>query len=217
MNLRTSHRLLKKSLIVVTMSFQISLLKGTMIHQLLQEANNGFFAHRSMRLDFLKNCPQVIPILAQWLFEEWHTYDASVTQEKLINSFKTRLNYDKVPMTFVAFKGETPIGVISLRTQTDPEFSDYPATSVWMGSLFVVSEERNQGVGKELVKFAATIAKYLGHDELYFYTSAPTRVDWYLKQHAQILDKRTFHNHLVIVMRIPLKDLYELQCLNPCN
>jgi len=133
-----------------------------MIRHAIQRENEDFFFPRSMQLDWLKNHPQVIPILVQWIYEEWHPYDSSLTKEKLTRSFQTRINIDTIPITFVILKDDLPIGIISLKKETDPEFADFPENSIWMGSLQVVPEERNQGIGQELLKFSQTIAKQFG-------------------------------------------------------
>lgn len=175
------------------------------IQQALQRENEDFFFSHSMKLDLLKNCPQVIPILAKWLYEEWHPYDVSLTQEKLIHSFKTRLNTDAIPITFVVLKDDQPIGIISLKKNTAPEFADFPERSIWMGSLQVIPEERNQGVGQELLKFSQIIARQFGYEKLYFYTSNPINVKWYLKRGAQVIEERPFRNHTITIMKISLK------------
>jgi hypothetical protein len=60
---------------------------------MIRETLQTFFAP-GYRVEFLKNCEGVIPALAQWMFEEWRAYDASLTKERLITSFKNRLNDD---------------------------------------------------------------------------------------------------------------------------
>lgn len=176
-----------------------------MIKQALQKENEDFFFPHSMRLDLLKNCPHVIPTLAQWLYDEWHSYDTTLTKEKLILSFKMHLNKDTIPITFVVFKKRSPIGVVSLKKETAPEFADFPEDSIWMDVLQVIVEERNQGIGQELLKFSQTIASQFGYETLYFYTSNKANVKWYLKRGAQVIEERPFRNHKITIMKIPLK------------
>lgn len=180
--------------------------RSFMIQQAIQMKNEDFFFPRSMQLDLLKNCPQIIPNLAQWIYEEWHPYDTSLTKEKLIYSFQTRLNASAIPITFVVLKDDLPIGVISLKRETAPEFADFPENSVWMGSLQVIPEERTQGVGQELLKFSQTVARLFGYEKLYFYTSNPANVKWYLKRGAQVIEKRPFRRHTITIMAIPFKN-----------
>lgn len=157
---------------------------------------------RSSKLDLLKNYPQFIPTLAQWLYEEWHPYDASLTKEDLIQALKHRLNDAALPMTFVVLKESLPMGTVTLKKEKAPEFSDFPQDSVWMGSLQVVPEERSRGIGQELFKFSQTIAKQLGYEKLYFFTSNPKNVRWYLERGAQVIEERPFRQHRTTLMEV---------------
>lgn len=188
-------------------SASVAIKNASMIQQALQRENEYFFFPLSMQLDLLKNCPHVIPILAQWLYEEWNPYDASLTKEKLIHSFQMRLNHDAIPISFVVLKGGLAVGTISLKKQTAPEFIDFP-NSIWMGGLQVIPEERNLGIGQELLKFSQTIASIFGYDKLHFYTSNSANVDWYLRNGARVIDERLFRHHKIIIMETSLKKKY---------
>jgi len=177
------------------------------ISRLLKQANDSFFSSYARELDLLKNQPQTIPILAQWLYDEWHAYDVSLTKQKLIDSLNKRQNSDKIPITFIILKNSEPVGMITLKEQSDPEFSDFPRGALWMGSLYVVPEDRNKGFGKELLKFATVVAACLGHKEVFFYTSNSTNVPWYLKRGASIIEERSFRNHTVTIMKLLTKKI----------
>lgn len=172
--------------------------------QALQKANQTFFSFRSMQLDLLKNRPEAIPTLAKWLYEEWKPYDASLTIQKLIHSFHERLNSEGLPIAFVVVAKDKPVACISLKKLSDPEFSDFPKDSIWIGSLYVSVENRNQGIGQELMKFAATVAKNLGCESLYFYTSNPLNIAWYVKGGAHVIDTRPFRGHHITIMQSSL-------------
>ncbi|MBS0586200.1 MAG: GNAT family N-acetyltransferase [Verrucomicrobia bacterium] len=176
------------------------------VSETIRIENENFFFPRSMELSLLKNCPEVIPVLAEWLYNEWHSYDTSLTKEKLVSAFQSRLNADVIPITFVVLKNSLPIGLISLKQEKDPEFRDFPKDSIWMGSLQVAPEERMQGIGEELLKFSQSVAKQFGCETLYFYTSNPTNVKWYCNRGAQIIEKRPFRDHEITVMQISLND-----------
>ncbi len=165
-------------------------------------ANQDYFSARRMQIDTLKNHPEQIPILAKWLYDEWHPYDADLTEEKLIASFSSRLHNDQIPMTFVVLKNNRLVGSISLKTRPRPDFSDLPEDSLWLGSLQVIPEERNQGLGQKLVEFSLSVAKQFGYDKVYLYTSNPHNVPWYVKRGAKILEERPFHGHQITLMSI---------------
>ncbi len=175
-----------------------------LIWQKLEQEDKDFFSSRSMRIDLLKNCPQVIPVLVQWVYEEWHSYDSSLTKEKLTQSFHKRLNDDKIPLTFIVLKEDKPIGMISLKERPH-DFLDFPEDSLWMGSLHVNLEERNQGLGRELLRFASTVAGSFGYEKMHFYTSNFDNVRWYLNNGAYIVQKRFFRGHPITIMKISVK------------
>ncbi len=177
-----------------------------MLEKMIQQFNERFFFPRALKLDFLKNAPEVIPHLAKWTYDEWTPYGSELTMEKLIQSLNKRLNVDQIPMTFVVLnKSLLPVGAISLKRRKEPEFLDFPAESLWLGGLHVSPEARNQGIGNELLQFAQDAIKVMGYETLYFYTSNPERVDWYVKRGAEVMEKRPFQNHEATVMRILLK------------
>lgn len=180
------------------------------IDQALQKANQTFFSLRSMQLDLLKDRPEAVPTLAKWLYDEWRPYDASLTIEKLIHSFHERLRSAGIPITFVVAANDKPVGCVSLKKLSDPEFSDFPKDSVWLGSLYVIVEKRNQGIGQELMKFAATVARNLGYERLYFYTSNPKNVAWYVQGGAQVIETRPFRGHQITLMSKATRSVHVL-------
>lgn len=161
-------------------------------------------SNAEVHVELLKDCPQVIPTLAQWMYDDWHLYDAALTLEKMIASFESRLNNDAPPMTFVAFRSNRPIGVISLKYELSSEFSDLPKDNLWMGSLHVIPEERNQGYGALLLRCCAMAARQFGREELLFYTSNPANIAWYVKRGARILEERPFRGHRITLFSLPL-------------
>jgi len=170
------------------------------VQQTLQEVNGTTFAERSLHLEVLKNCPETIPVLAEWIYEDWHPYDSSLTKEKMVNGFRHRLNGDKLPLTFVALEGSRPVGVISLKNQAGSELSDLDDGSAWGGGFHIIPEKRNQGLGEEMAKFLITLARELGYQKLRFYTSDPKSAKWYIHRGAQVLETRAFRGHVITIM-----------------
>ncbi|MBI3259888.1 MAG: GNAT family N-acetyltransferase [Ignavibacteriae bacterium] len=184
----------------------ISSEKRLMIQLSVQAINESFFSFRGMQLSLLQDCPQAIPTLVQWIYDDWHTHDATLTKEKLYGSFMKRLSSSEdLPITLVILKEKVPVGTIALKQERASEFADFPETALWIGSLHVVLEERDKGVGTELLKFVSSIAKKLGQDKLYVYTTEPRNVPWYCKRGVKVLEKRPFRGQTATVMCIPLR------------
>lgn len=186
-------------------SSQENLSENTLIiRQVLQEFNNTVFSPRSLHITLLKGCPEMIPILAEWEYQEWHRYSASLTIEKLVAGFNQRLNDDRLPLTFVVLKGTTPVGVISLENHFEPELSDLADGNPWGDSFIVTPEERNKGLGEELAKMAVIVAKQLGYRTIHFYTSNSKNVRWYVERGAEVIETRPYRGHVITVMKFSL-------------
>ena len=61
--------------------------------------------------------PEAIPVLAQWLYEEWGYYHERDSVERRIAELSGRLVEDRVPLTFVALASAEP-GTEVLNTTT---------------------------------------------------------------------------------------------------
>jgi len=176
-----------------------------LIREAVQEVNEKIYSQRQMRLELLKDCPEMIPVLAEWEYQDWHRYDMTLTREKLVNAFNYCLNDDRLPLAFVIFKDSIPIGVISLDAQAEPEMADLEDGNPWGGSFHVIPSERNRGLGEEMAKTLVGIAKRLGHDKIHFFTSNRQVVKWYADRGAKIVDTRPFRGHTITTFEYELR------------
>lgn len=184
-------------------------MSASTIRNVLQEVNGAIFSPRGIALKLLKDCPEAIPTLIQWIFDEWHPYDATLTKTRLHDSYNKRLNNDRIPFVLVALRNTEPIGTISLKESGEPEFVEYANASPWMGSLHVAPSARNQGLGQALLSVVKIMAERLGYEELFFYTSNSANVEWYSRRGAQVLERRPFRNHSITMMKIAASLAYK--------
>lgn len=180
--------------------------KSVIIHEVLEEANKNIFFPEFVRFEVLNDNPSLIPVLAQWQYNDWHSYDVSLTLEKLIDGFEKQSIENSSSFTVVALKEDRPIGSISLDHEGEVEFADLWGKGPWLGSFHVIPEERNKRLGQELGKIALTIAMRLGYTQVNFFTSDFSNVAKYLKKGAQIVETRPFHGHTITIMKIVLTE-----------
>ena len=173
--------------------------EASIIQKTIQTSNLAIFSSMGLRIELLKSCPHTIPILAEWTYKEWHSYDASLTKGKLIDRLNNRLHDDKIPFTVVVFRGDVPVGTVSLKKQYAPEFLCLAADSSWLGSLEVVPGERGKGLGEELLKLAKKLAKNLGYKSIFLYMSNLSNLDWYYKREAVFVESQIFRNHNIVI------------------
>lgn len=180
---------------------------SVIIREVIEEVNKNIFFPELIRFEVLNDNPSLIPLLAQWQYNDWHSYDVSLTLEKLINGFKNQSIENGPSFTIVALKEGKPIGSISLDQEGEVEFADLWGKGPWLGSFHVIPEERNKGLGQELGKIVLTIAMRLGYTQVNFFTSNFSNVDKYLKKGAQIVETRPFRGHIITIMKITLSEV----------
>lgn len=176
----------------------------SIIQETLHGGNENVFAPMGLHIALLKDCMHTIPTLVDWIYAEWCSYDSSLTKEKLLNGFKKRLNDDRIPFSIVALKNNLPIGIISLKFNDDQEFADLSHAHPWLGSFQIIAEERNKGLGKELLQILKGIAFKLGYTTLFLYTSNPANINWYKKRGAAVIETRPFRDGMATIMQISL-------------
>jgi GNAT superfamily N-acetyltransferase len=118
-------------------------------------------------VEYLADHPQAVPILAQWLFEEWGHRSPDGSVDGITHNLQDRLQRDRLPLALVALGDHEPIGTVSLKLL---EFEIRPQYEHWLGSLYVLETNRRRGVGSLLVEATADAARRLVIEELYLYT-----------------------------------------------
>lgn len=202
--MRFHHFLIAIGMIIFSTHALEPSLQRSAVQRGVQEVNERMFSMRGLHLELLKNCPNTIPLLADWEYEDWHGYDSSLTKERLIDGFYHCLNDSELPLVFVILRDSMPVGVISLNDEPEPELSDLADGNPWGGSFHIIPDERNQGLGEAMAKTLILIAKELGYEKIHFYTSNSQVVHWYIKRGAKIIDTRAYRGHIITVMEYVL-------------
>ena len=60
---------------------------------------------------YLADCPETIPTLARWFYEEWGHLVPERTLKRNEEQLRQRLNRNKIPLALVAFSGKQPFGL----------------------------------------------------------------------------------------------------------
>lgn len=139
-----------------------------------------------MHIDFVGNWPDLIPELAGLLYKEWADLylAAGISEEQLRGVFIERTATDRLPITLVVVKDGELIGAGSLKL-SEPGTKE--GVSPWIGGLYVKSQYRGLGIGREIVLALESKAKELGVEALYL--SADTAVDFYAKIGWSLLER----------------------------
>lgn len=154
-----------------------------------------------IQIDLLKNHPSCIPMLARIWYEvlgQVWVPDVSVTQVE--QNFQRHLNSDTLPLTFVAFADQKPVGMCSLRGNDGIR----PDLKPWLGSLVVDPEYQGKGIAKMLINSTRQKAVKMGFETLYLFAFDVTIPDYYQSLGWQKTGMDECRSHPVTVMKIDL-------------
>ena len=129
-------------------------------------------------IDYLKNHPSSISVLARYSYQEWKTvYDRrGLNFDDAVRSYSQRTNVDALPLALVAIDRETIIGTGSLKLQDLDARPDY---TPWLGGVFVAPTHRRRGIAAMLIDRLIQEARRLRITQLYLWT--PSAVGLYAK------------------------------------
>jgi predicted N-acetyltransferase YhbS len=122
-----------------------------------------------IKVAFLADYSEVVPILAHWFRAQWPDYYAKRTPATIAQGFQTNANRHALPVRLVAFVDEELAGTIVLRERAIKTLPDYTPA---LGGLLVAQPYRRRGVGSELIRAGTNVARAQGYKTLYATTSA---------------------------------------------
>ena len=139
-----------------------------------------------MEITYLADHKEVIPVLAQWFYQEWGYLYPDRTLGVVERLIGERANINKIPLTLVAFEGEELLGTVCLKVH---DMDTHPELTPWLAGLYVSKPRRRQGIGAELVSAIEKKAHELGVGNLYLYTPKSegfySRLGWHVNERTE--------------------------------
>lgn len=154
----------------------------------------------SIKIDLLKNHPNSIPAIASI----WHEVLGKIWMpeigiEEIESWYYEELN-EELPLAYIAFKDQTPVGTCSLQLNDGIRTDLKP----WLGDLVVDPKYQKRGIGKMLLDAAIKKAKQLGFKKLYLFTFDPAVSEYYQHVGWKKIGMDEFKSRSVTVMEIEL-------------
>jgi len=146
-------------------------------------------------ITYLADCPDTIPQLAAWQQAQFGFLSPTQTEAARGDRFRTHLQRQTIPTTFVAMADGAPIGSASLVVN---DMSVLPDLTPWLAGVYVAPEHRRSGVGAALVRRVMVEAAALGVDRLYLYTH--DRMRFYRGLGWETIAPRFYRGYLMTVM-----------------
>lgn len=116
------------------------------------------------------------PVLAYWSFQNWYL-NRNVPFQLVMHEYKRRSMPDSLPCSFIAFWGEFPVGMVSVKETDMLRRQDL---SPWLSALYVSPEYRNRGIGAGLISAVLDFCSYKGFRRVFLFIDS---------RHIKTLDK----------------------------
>jgi GNAT superfamily N-acetyltransferase len=153
-----------------------------------------------MRIDYLADHPEFIPVLAQWQHEEWAYLRPGDTVEARTERLRAACGRGGIPIVLVAFSESTLIGSAMLIAHDMDNRMDL---TPWLAGVFVAPDYRRRGIGSALVKRVVECATQLGVRRLYLYT--PSAEQMYSRLGWSAIERTYYHGANVVLMSYDLR------------
>lgn len=119
-----------------------------------------------VRIVNLKDYPQFIETVATWVFNEFTNPNSDKDLDFIIKHFKD-MNYETIPLSFIALEDEECAGVISI---FENDLSTRPELTPWLAGLYVDETFRGHGIAKMLIGEVTKKCKEMNYKKVYLRT-----------------------------------------------
>ncbi len=123
-----------------------------------------------MRFTLLADCPEAIPQIASWYFDEWGHLRKDSDLRGIEKKLRCSLNHDDLPLVTLAVENEEIVGVAELKFH---EMDMFPEREHWLGGVYVPVKNRGRGIASQLIQHALQLARTLGVSTLFLQTEKP--------------------------------------------
>jgi GNAT superfamily N-acetyltransferase len=124
-------------------------------------------AQPNIRIDYLADHADAIPMLAQWHHEYWHRVTPHLSVEERIEGFRVRVARRQTPCGFVAVLDGAVVGMASLVAHDMETRSEL---TPWLATVLVAPSYRGRGIGSALSERVVEEARAIGFAKLYLVT-----------------------------------------------
>lgn len=148
-----------------------------------------------MRIEYLTDHPEALPILAKWQHAEWGHLRPGDTLEKRTVRLRGFSNGNQIPMTVVALDENEVLGSASL---IEHDMETRMDLTPWLAGVFVGEQYRRRGIGAELVRRIMAEAKRLKVPLLYLYTVHSEK--FYAALGWKLMERTSYRHQDIVIM-----------------
>ena len=155
-----------------------------------------------MKIEYLADNIALVAIIAHWHQEEWGSFNPGDSIEKRVFNLQSHLAKKQIPTTFVSLSGGNLLGFASLIAHDMDTRMDL---SPWLSSIYVLPENRGQGIGTALVQRVIEEARELNVETLYLFTS--DRKGFFASLGWSVVEHTEYREQKVVIMATHIMDI----------
>jgi predicted N-acetyltransferase YhbS len=145
----------------------------------------------SVRIEALSARIDLIPLLAQWHFQQWRELTGASTESDYEALLSRNASPQCLPLTLIAVRRDRLLGSVNI---VNCDMDIRSELTPWLAQLYVDPQERGRGVGSTLVHAAVERSGELGFRRLYLYTSGTLpsfyeRIGWTRREIVRYQEK----------------------------
>ena len=148
-----------------------------------------------MRIEYLADFPELVPVLAKWHHNQWSYLNPGRSLASRVEELQKYHGRRQIPATVVAMSGDLPVGSASLIAH---DMDTHMELSPWLASVFVLPAHRRKGIASALVRRIEREAGELGVRVLYLFT--PDQEALYARLHWITISREDYRGERVVVM-----------------
>lgn len=148
-----------------------------------------------MEIRLLVERPDCVSTVATWVFREWGHLSPGSTLDQVIEEYHARAQRAAIPLALVALVEGRPVGTASLIAH---DMVSRPELYPWLAAVYVLPEQRGQGIGSRLVRRMEQEACLLEVGTLYLMT--PDRVTFYQRLGWVEMERTNYRDEDVTLM-----------------
>jgi predicted N-acetyltransferase YhbS len=139
-----------------------------------------------LRIEQLAERPEWLPVIADWIYNEWWTSVDGASVGTLSDLLRTHLILDQMPLTLIASLDSRPVGTVTLLAH-DVGTEQWSSLSPWLAALYVLPQYRRRGIGGALMNAVVAKSTALGEERLHLLTIG--REQFYTDLGWQVVDR----------------------------
>ncbi|CAM3685463.1 GNAT family N-acetyltransferase [Parendozoicomonas haliclonae] len=148
-----------------------------------------------MEIRNLNACPEALPALAEWHYDEWAHLYPKETLASFTNDLARGLSEETLPTTLVVYEQGEIIGSASL---IEDDMDSHPELSPWLANVFIREDHRGRGLGQLIAKAIMDFAKAKNIDEMFLFT--PDQQTFYERLGWTLRNRESYHGEDVSLM-----------------